>query len=62
MINTCISVLNKSREGKLHTYSRKATECSYELYMCSLLVEVGVVLQQILFVDGHVLKSTKKKK
>ena len=58
---TCVSVLNESREGELCTYSR---ECTYELYMCSQLVEVGVVLcdhQQIMFVNSHVCKLTKKK-
>ena len=58
---TCVSVLNERREGELHTYSRERT---YKLYVRSQLVEVGVVLrdhQQIMFVDGHVCKLTKKK-
>ena len=44
------------REGESHTYSRKAAEL-YVVEVCR-----GVVLhQQILFVDGHVPKSTKIK-
>ena len=57
---TCVSVLNVSRAGELHTYNRERT---YELYVRSQLVEVGVVLrdhQQTLFVDGHVCKLTTK--
>ena len=45
--------------GELCTHSRKAAECMYELYMHSQLVEVLRDHQQILFVDGHVCKSTK---
>ena len=59
--HTCVSVLNESREGELQTYNR---ERMYELYVCSQLVKVGVVLcdhQQIMFVDGHVCKFMKKK-
>ena len=58
---THVSVLNGSRE--VHTYSRKVTEHTYELYVCLLLVtSQGVVLTTnkycllmvTIFVDGHV--------
>ena len=52
-------MLNERREGELRTYSRGRT---YELYVRSrwVLCYVTGDHQQIMFVDGHVCKLTKK--